>query len=563
MVQQKESAGYPSSAAKPVAVQAAAAAVAAAAVTTPKASGDKAKKAEDDIVIKPPSEDHEIGPFMRLFAAGKVPLETHEAVAAGAKKLLQALSMAYADPDFQSEIKRFFREAGENQDRYLAYLGPLATRVQKPVFEKFGLPANGRGVVIMKQAVKKLAQDRPELKKLAGDMREQLLLEREEPENIDFAAMMKEHAKSVDKERKELCLKIARAKAHVRGPFARALDLPADASPDMIAEKAMRIQQKAEQLAKQRMAEGRDAVVGKGKLLGPQHAHLSDEELHQALVKMMAGYYQKMLARVVNPLDSFTADPSKFRCEWADRLISVQHARTLWGSPEQTVESGERPEWDKLGIGVAVLDDTVDVGLLGRIRDVLDGMETAGKVSASTDPCNTGARSIWLHFETEEERAKLHPDLLDICMRLAGLPCALMDSAGAAPSDSMGEWPRLRLHPHIMAANYRRGAEYHCHKDSYDGTDNQRMVSVLLYLNPEWRPGDDGQLRVFAEKKKATGKQGLTGLDKSEVDMDRYVDIDPLAGRLVLFRSRDVWHAVREPKSPGLRWALTLWVMAE
>ena len=43
--------------------------------------------------------------------------------------------------------------------------------------------------------------------------------------------------------------------------------------------------------------------------------------------------------------------------------------------------------------------------------------------------------------------------------------------------------------------------------------------------------------------------------------MDRFVDIAPLSGRIVMFRSRDVWHAVREPREQ--RWAMTLWVMAD
>lgn len=40
------------------------------------------------------------------------------------------------------------------------------------------------------------------------------------------------------------------------------------------------------------------------------------------------------------------------------------------------------------------------------------------------------------------------------------------------------------------------------------------------------------------------------------------VDIEPLLGRVVMFRSRAVWHGIQESKV-ARRWAVTLWVLAE
>ncbi|CAE8694035.1 unnamed protein product, partial [Polarella glacialis] len=160
---------------------------------------------------------------------------------------------------------------------------------------------------------------------------------------------------------------------------------------------------------------------------------------------------------------------------------------------------------------------------------------------------------VWLHFETDEEQQQLPPALLEICLKLAGLPNALlaMASKSVTGGPSGPQVPNLRVHPHVMAATYRKGAEYHCHKDSYDGADNQRMLSVLLYLNQDWTTGDGGELRIFGSK---------SDMEKAP-DLERFADIAPLSGRLVMFRSRDVWHAVREPREQ--RWALTLWVMAD
>ena len=56
----------------------------------------------------------------------------------------------------------------------------------------------------------------------------------------------------------------------------------------------------------------------------------------------------------------------------------------------------------------------------------------------------------------------------------AGLPDALLSQARSCEIEA----PQLRVHPHIMAATYRPGAEYHCHKDSYSGTDNQRTSAT-------------------------------------------------------------------------------------
>merc|ERR1712008_153022 len=144
---------------------------------------------------------------------------------------------------------------------------------------------------------------------------------------------------------------------------------------------------------------------------------------------------------------------------------------------------------------------------------------------------------------------RLPSALRELCNCLAGLPAALEQVQQLEPSLVA---PALRVHPHVMAATYRKGAEYHCHKDSYDGQYNQRMLTVLLYLNPDWQPGDGGELRIFGTSQ----EDGKRTLKKGS-----YVDIAPQCGRLVMFRSRDVWHAVCEPREQ--RWALTLWVMGE
>jgi len=72
-------------------------------------------------------------------------------------------------------------------------------------------------------------------------------------------------------------------------------------------------------------------------------------------------------------------------------------------------------------------------------------------------------------------------------------------------------------------AFYPPGAFYRKHVDRFSDSD-ERVISCSLYLNPDWREEDGGQLRLYVS--------------------DRQVEIFPRAGTLVVFRSDDVPHEV-------------------
>lgn len=96
-------------------------------------------------------------------------------------------------------------------------------------------------------------------------------------------------------------------------------------------------------------------------------------------------------------------------------------------------------------------------------------------------------------------------------------------------------------------ALYPPGAGYQRHVDRFQ--DNPlRTVSVVLYLNTQWQPGDGGELRLHLA--------------------DGTVDVAPRAGTLVVFLSADLPHEVlkaqrdraslvgwfrRHPQNPLLR----------
>ncbi|MCB0792839.1 MAG: 2OG-Fe(II) oxygenase [Flavobacteriales bacterium] len=87
-------------------------------------------------------------------------------------------------------------------------------------------------------------------------------------------------------------------------------------------------------------------------------------------------------------------------------------------------------------------------------------------------------------------------------------------------------------------AHYPRGTFYRRHIDRFRHRNN-RQISVVVYLNPAWRPGDGGELVLY----QAGGKKV----------------VEPLFGRMVLFRSDRLEHEVMETHVDRL--AITGWML--
>lgn len=92
---------------------------------------------------------------------------------------------------------------------------------------------------------------------------------------------------------------------------------------------------------------------------------------------------------------------------------------------------------------------------------------------------------------------------------------------------------------HHFAA-YPPGARYRRHVDQFRGITD-RAVTVIVYLNKRWLAEDGGQLRLYTDAP-------MPG---------NYVDIAPLAGRVVLFESPRFYHEVLP--ATRLRLSLTGW----
>lgn len=76
-------------------------------------------------------------------------------------------------------------------------------------------------------------------------------------------------------------------------------------------------------------------------------------------------------------------------------------------------------------------------------------------------------------------------------------------------------------------ASYQTGDFYRRHLDSFRGRAS-RVVSLVLYLNDDWRPGDGGELQVF----------------NRETPDEVCGRVSPESGRVVIFLSEEVPHEV-------------------
>ncbi len=73
-------------------------------------------------------------------------------------------------------------------------------------------------------------------------------------------------------------------------------------------------------------------------------------------------------------------------------------------------------------------------------------------------------------------------------------------------------------------ALYPKGTFYKKHLDQFQGRNN-RMISMIIYLNENWKLGDGGELKIYPE-----GKEPSV--------------IEPLMNRCILFRSDTLYHEV-------------------
>jgi SM-20-related protein len=87
-------------------------------------------------------------------------------------------------------------------------------------------------------------------------------------------------------------------------------------------------------------------------------------------------------------------------------------------------------------------------------------------------------------------------------------------------------------------AKYPEGSHYDRHLDQFNERSN-RQITVLIYLNENWKQGDGGELVIYKE--------------------DQEIIVEPIAKRLLLFKSDVIEHEVLTTNVP--RYSLTGWLL--
>ncbi len=117
-----------------------------------------------------------------------------------------------------------------------------------------------------------------------------------------------------------------------------------------------------------------------------------------------------------------------------------------------------------------------------------------------------------------------------------------LDPADLTPAQQ-GYWGRMEALRNVLnrelflglfdleahLACFPAGAHYKAHLDRHRESE-ARLVSAIVYLNPEWSTDDGGELRIYTDR-----EAGVKG---------PCLDVVPAFGKLVLFLSGDFWHEV-------------------
>ena len=226
--------------------------------------------------------------------------------------------------------------------------------------------------------------------------------------------------------------------------------------------------------------------------------------------------------------------------------------------------------------GVVVIDDCLSAKDL---RDVAAEIEEIRALASTEGGFKDNAqlkeirsdRVRWLHEDDNTCGELMHAltgtqVLRSAVLLLKGLGAAL--EAAARPAKP---WT-LEVPTRCMLSMYAgNGTAYRPHRDNISGgsfmkdeggwlADREqadREITAILYLNPghgdhPWPEQNGGTLRCFL------------GADTSDQDgstAKEVMDIAPIGGRLVLFKSREMLHEVRPTFAPTGRYALSCWLL--
>ncbi|KAM9965619.1 hypothetical protein ACTFIR_005790 [Dictyostelium discoideum] len=104
-------------------------------------------------------------------------------------------------------------------------------------------------------------------------------------------------------------------------------------------------------------------------------------------------------------------------------------------------------------------------------------------------------------------------------------------------------------------AVYLNGGRYIKHRDSFYSSESltiSRRITMIYYVNKDWKKGDGGELRLYTNNPNNTNQKELK-------QTEEFIDIEPTADRLLIFLSPFLEHEVLQCNFEP-RIAITTWI---
>mmetsp|Transcript_3890 Transcript_3890/g.24641 ORF Transcript_3890/g.24641 Transcript_3890/m.24641 type:complete len:321 (-) Transcript_3890:2648-3610(-) len=192
--------------------------------------------------------------------------------------------------------------------------------------------------------------------------------------------------------------------------------------------------------------------------------------------------------------------------------------------------------WDQLEKqGYAVVESFLKRDACKQLRSTIDQLRCDRLVPNATHfVAGDGSRELLVKsqiFETETHVKGI----------LEQAPCLSLLHNDTSLRERINQgMPTLNLQSHSVKLQYNagKGGCFPMHFDS-EPTVDARVMTAIIYLNEGWVPSSGGQLRLYPFPNDP-------------------IDVEPTAGKLVLFSSRNMLHRVLP--SSRERYCITLWL---
>lgn len=236
--------------------------------------------------------------------------------------------------------------------------------------------------------------------------------------------------------------------------------------------------------------------------------------------------------------------PSLLPAEWRTGRRSASATGTISAAHAQAFQRD----------GLLVVDDALPLSWARSVQDEVAALEQSGAMAATQQEAY-GVRQdkvVWLTADTAPPSIRLAlACLTSVAHSLnthLGLELLAPEAAMTTCYDGDGSHFIVHRDNTCDAATQPGGAG--AGASGHESCINAREVTAIVYANTDWELADGGALRchVGADPDDDTGETAR-----------RQRDVAPLAGRLVVFRSRELLHEVLPSHSRRL--AISLWLL--